>query len=70
MKVVSESDAGKVVDVALLVPALAFFLVDDPVVAIDDVLVEVVSLRQADSGEPLARNVVELHPVPLLPVVE
>ena len=67
---VDMSNLKEVVDISILVLALGLFIVDDPHVGVQDVLVEVLALQQVQSNEPLVGDVVELHVVLDFPAIE
>ena len=64
------SQIYEVVQIACPVLTLWFLVIDYPVLVVDDILVEVLSLDQVHIDEPLVGDVVELHAVALLPIVE
>ena len=64
------NDGDTVVHVTSLVSHLLLFFVNNPVLAIDHILVEVVTLGKMESGKPLVGDVIEAQVVPFLPTVK
>jgi hypothetical protein len=64
------SDWNEVVDISELILDLTLLLVDGPFFIVDDVLVGVLTAGKVNRGEPLISDVIKLHLVTLLPVVE
>jgi hypothetical protein len=62
------SKLSVVVEISLWIFLSGLFLVDAPVIAVHNVLVEILSTGQMQESEPLVSDVVILHRVLLLPV--
>jgi hypothetical protein len=63
-------DLHTVVQVASLVFHLSLFFIDYPILIVDHILVEMLTLLQRQSNEPLICDVVKAHGMSLLPVVK